>query len=114
LGDLTKYLEQTLSKLRFTHTKSTVFTEVGDGVVIVSISKEGSAVLVWDGRDHVDVNLFNRVDRQELADAFSNSFVHFANKNLKVALRDDYPRGTGRVVNFYRDITVPDDGAPKM
>jgi hypothetical protein len=98
-------LEKTVKKMKFKVSRSESYTNVGDGTVIVSIFSKGSVVLVWDGRGHVGVNLFNFNDRQELADSFVSSFVHFSGKNLKVGLRDDFPRGTGRVVNFRNDMT---------
>ena len=77
---------------------------VGDGGVVVSVSPKGSAVLSWDGRNHVGINLFSYNDRLELADSFVSSFVSFTGKKLKVVLRDDFPRGTGRVINFQEDL----------
>jgi spermidine synthase/S-adenosylmethionine/arginine decarboxylase-like enzyme len=97
-------LNKTLTKLKFKISRFESFTDVGDGAVLVSVFSQGSAVLVWDGRQHFDVNLFSANDRHELADSFASSFVHFSSKNLKVALRDDFPRGLGRVVNFRSDI----------
>jgi hypothetical protein len=95
-----------LSKLGFTNTKSTTFDSVGDGGLIVSVSNEGSALLTWDGRDHVDINLFGGFrDGEEQADSFISSFVDSVEEHLVVALRDDYPRGTGRVVNFPSDLS---------
>lgn len=103
LGELTMHFNKTLSALGFTDNKFTVFTEVGDGAVIVSISEEGGTVLVWDGRESVCVNFFNRNDRKDIADAFSSVFLRYTKDAFSVALRDDYPRGTGRVVNFQQD-----------
>jgi hypothetical protein len=97
-----------LSKLGFTNTKSMTFDSVGDGGLIVSVSNEGSALLTWDGRDHVDINLFGvgfRAGGEEQADSFISSFVDSVEEHLVVALRDDYPRGIGRVVNFPSDLS---------
>jgi spermidine synthase len=95
-----------LCKLGFTDTKSMTFDGVGDGGLIVSVSNEGSALLTWDGRDHVDINLFSSFrDGEEKADSFISSFVDSVEEHLVVALRDDYPRGTGRVVNFLSDLS---------
>eukprot|EP00980_Cylindrotheca_fusiformis_P004879 scaffold1038_cov100-Cylindrotheca_fusiformis.AAC.2 len=110
LEGLASHLDKCLSKLGWTRNgkmkKSTIIDTVGDGGLIVSISKEGHAVLTWDGRDHVDINLFNFNDSEEIADYFVQMFVNNKHyKNLMVALRDDYPRGTGRVVNFRCDIS---------
>ena len=109
--DLATYLVNTLSKIRFTDISTEKFTNVGSGGVFVALSAKGSAVLVWDGKEHVDVNLFNFNDRQEMADAFASTFIQFSEETLLLALRDDYPRGTGRVVNFKRD-SVDDEDAP--
>lgn len=104
LKELGSNLEKCLSKHGFTNTKAATFDSVGDGGVLVAISKEGNALVTWDGRDHVDINLFSFNDTEEIADSFINSFTESMDENLVVALRDDYPRGTGRVVNFQSDL----------
>jgi hypothetical protein len=105
--EISSCLNKTLAKLKFKISRFDSFTDVGDGAVLVSVFSQGSAVLVWDGRQHFDVNLFSTNDRHELADSFASSFLHFSSQNLKVALRDDFPRGLGRVVNFRSDIGKP-------
>ena len=80
---------------------------VADGAVITSTFPAGHAVLVWDGRTHVDVNLFNFDDEIDVANDFNDAFMEASNGNLDIGLRDDLPRGTGRVINFKEDLTSP-------
>jgi hypothetical protein len=106
LDELKVSLEKTLQKMGIeSPSYSEAFEDVGDGAVIVSTFAEGSVILVWNGRTHVDINLFSFNDRQELADSFVSSFVHFCGgkQRLQVTLHDDFPRGIGRVVNFRSD-----------
>ena len=104
LEQLLLCLEKTFAKLRMVDANSERYEDLGDGGVVVSVSPKGSAVLSWDGRNHVGINLFSYNDRLELADSFVSSFVSFTGKKLKVVLRDDFPRGTGRVINFQEDL----------
>jgi hypothetical protein len=100
LGD---FLKDTLAKTQYTPLRFEKFSKVGDGAVVVSIFKEGGVVLVWDGRHHVDINLFSSNDDKENADAFLETFMDLS--NLQISLRDDQPRGTGRVVQFKADMS---------
>jgi hypothetical protein len=90
---------------------------VGDGGVSLISSGRFNVIVVWDGRDHVDVNLFVFED---LASAGTlKDKVAFRLKD-KVNLRiqqfsvlkdvaiDIQPRGIGRVVNF------PEDMVPRV
>jgi hypothetical protein len=72
--------------------------------MITSVFHQGSVILVWDGSRHVDINLFAFDQRQALADSFLDDFVEFTEGRLKLALRDDQPRGIGRVVSFASEI----------
>ena len=80
-------------------------TDIGDGCLIAFFTDIGNAILVWDGREHIDVNFFFFKEDWGATDVFVASFIHFnsAKHVLEVGLRDDMPRGTGRVINFERD-----------
>jgi hypothetical protein len=67
------------------------------GIVTMSYP-QGNVVLVWDGKEHVDINLFSYNQNKELPDQFIHSFCSLV--GLEVKLRDDQPRGVGRVVSF--------------
>jgi hypothetical protein len=75
---------------------------IGDGILIAQTCDIGNAVLVWDGREHVDLNLFTFHEREGDPEAFVNTFMYWASgvNTLDIGLRDDMPRGIGRVVNF--------------
>ena len=79
------------------------FTEVGEGVVLVAHFSKGNVVILWDGRDHVDVNLYLHDEDERFAGTFEKAFGHEL-KIVKLALKDEQPRGTGRVVNFAGDL----------
>jgi hypothetical protein len=44
------------------------FDDVGEGCLLIGIRQEGVALLSWDGKDHVDLNLFTYDESVELAD----------------------------------------------
>ena len=59
-------------------------------------------ILLGDGRDHVDINLFTYKEDFEFAETFEKSFVE--ESTMERTLRDMQPRGTGRVVSFAKDL----------
>jgi len=78
------------------------YNDIGDGAAAVAVFSTGNAILTWDGESHVDVNLFFRSNNGMLADDF---LYRFSEKTgLERTLRDDQPRGTGRIVQFEEDV----------
>merc|ERR1712150_38209 len=76
---------------------------VGDGCALAATWSDGTNIVVlWDGRKHVGINLFTLEEDTELPTEIAENFRSL-NPTLKVALRDDTPRGYGRVVNFWSD-----------
>ena len=80
------------------------WSDVGHGVVLMSIFSQGNVVLVWDGLSHLDINLFSWDERREPSDGFLRDFLEAMQHRVTPTLRDDQPRGFGRVVNFQSDI----------
>jgi hypothetical protein len=97
------YLEGVLQKIGIKATVTRKY-KVGDGGVILVSATDGNIMVVWDGKEHVDVNMFTFRQSIELADSFRENFIAACGKQLIVGLRDDQPRGTGRVINFMSDI----------
>jgi glycerol kinase len=98
-------LSRSLEEADFTNFNSQEVDELGDGVALIAVSLEGSAIVVWDGDSRVDINLF--VYESERTDKFVTRFKKTLKKSqvkAKVLLRDEQPRGTGRVINFRDDI----------
>jgi len=81
----------------------TEFDDLGDGCLLVDTWRGGSIVVLWDGRNHVDINLFTYEEDFEQATAFEENFS-LAIPGLQTMLRDEHPRGMGRVVSFEKDI----------
>ena len=77
---------------------------IGDGIVVVALFSGGSAVTVWDGKSHIDVNLFSLDESEDLRYKFSTVFTKYLGLgitgSITLALSDTHPRGTGRVVSF--------------
>jgi len=82
-----------------------VYTDVGDGVVILSDGESGSVIASWDGRNHVDLNIYMHDDTEFEIKQFLDEFTKLTKNQLNMGLRDDFPRGTGRVMNFRADLT---------
>ena len=73
---------------------------VGDGCVVSQLWSDGNVVLLWDGRNHVDINLFT-LGGESVSEKFQEHFLARV-ASLKTMLRDQFPRGIGRVVNYPR------------
>lgn len=85
------------------NSKMQEFTNLGEGCLFVYFWSKGNIIILWDGRYHVDVNLFLFEESVETA----NFLIEIFNSkipSLSIRLRDDHPRGNGRVVNFHKDI----------
>ena len=82
--------------------------QVGDGAVFTSYWKDGSAILKWDGKHAVDVNLYtaNEDVTREMREVFQRVFAGSIEKMEKLA-QDEHPRGFGAVVNFPSEIANP-------
>jgi S-adenosylmethionine/arginine decarboxylase-like enzyme len=78
-------------------------TSAGDGSILIAFWPGGSILVMWDGRNHIDVNLFDFFESSSLPE---NLALHFKQHihGLETILRDEQPRGFGRVVNFKRDL----------
>jgi len=79
------------------------FLKIGDGSIENVLWAEGGVIVLWDGKSHVDINLFTYNEDKD----FHSDFVQKFEKeipSLNVALHDTQPRGVGRVINFSSDV----------
>ena len=79
------------------------YTDIGNGCVLVALWAEGSAIVMWDGNIHIDINLFMFDESENRAKAFKESFS-LEIPSLTTVLHDEHPRGIGRVVNYLKDL----------
>lgn len=101
---IAEYLDAALGAIKIKKVTTKQFTGFGDGGVILAASPMANVIVVWDGRDHIDVNLFMYSESTDKVKRFIDTFVKAARNLLTVSLRDDQPRGIGGVVNFPSDI----------
>ena len=75
--------------------------DIGDGSVIVAFLSDGTGhiVTLYDGRDHMSLNIFLYEESFSFADDLGFEFKQ-RKPSLAAALFDEMPRGYGRVVNF--------------
>jgi len=78
---------------------------VGDGLVVIAAWSEGTLVFVWDGLIRVDMNFFSL--EESATDTLLSVEEHFR-AYLKDIAKDEFPRGTGRVINT-REVLVLDE-----
>jgi len=86
------------------------FSDLGDGELAVAVWSGGSAMFVYDGRTHADVNLFLYEEDFRMMDRFEKDFVGRVNGMIRT-LRDTQPRGIGHVINFQKDLKGKDGDA---
>jgi spermidine synthase len=101
---IAEYLEAAFNAIDVHQMTTKQFSGVGDGGVLVAVSSKANAVVLWDGRVHIDINLFMFEESSNKAKNFIDAFVKSARNQMEVSLRDDQPRGIGGVVNFPSDM----------
>jgi len=103
-------LAKALEAVAFECTTRYSYVGVGEGVVMLCMNPyKGSTVLVWDGRKHVDISYYLMGDEEGEPERFMGAFLHHVGRKLTVALRDEMPRGTGRVINFAGDLRTREE-----
>jgi spermidine synthase len=107
---IAEYLELAFKIIGIDQLTTKQFSGVGDGGVLVAVSSQANAVVLWDGREHIDINLFMREESNSKAKNFITGFVSYTRNQMVVSLRDDQPRGIGGVVNFPSDMDVEEMG----
>eukprot|EP00957_Ditylum_brightwellii_P209360 15361341-Ditylum_brightwellii.AAC.1 len=78
------------------------YDDLGDGCVLMATWSEGSVFVLWDGRGHVDINLFayEGLDSQKVKHF---NYLFRSGTTLSTVLYDEQPRGFGRVVSYKHD-----------
>jgi len=94
---------QGMGSIGFTNAESRIQYDLKDGCVFVLLWSSGSGVLVWDGENHVDVNIFSVTEDREALDKLQELLVSSI-PYMKASSRDEQPRGIGRVVNTINEV----------
>ena len=76
---------------------------IGDGCVLTAAWTRGTAVVVWDGDKHIDINLLVDEEEDSWIEIFNAEFMNRI-PFLAAVRRDEQPRGFGGVVNFAGEI----------
>lgn len=79
------------------------YADLGDGCLFFDSWSGGSVTVLWDGKAHVDLNYFSMDEDFEKAQKFEAAFRSGIPEAATI-LRDEQPRGVGRVVSFKRDL----------
>ena len=103
-------LSKSLEAALFECTTTYSIVGMGEGLVMLCMNPyKGTVVMVWDGRKHVDISMYLTGNQIGETEKFMGALLHFTERNLKVALRDDMPRGINRVINFKEDLRTPEE-----
>eukprot|EP00536_Pseudo-nitzschia_multiseries_P004823 jgi/Psemu1/64805/estExt_Genemark1.C_840034 len=79
---------------------------VGDGVVVIATWSEGTLIFVWDGMSRVDMNIFSL---EESAWTNIGSVRAYFRKYIIAIASDEFPRGTGRIINAREDFVSDEE-----
>jgi hypothetical protein len=79
------------------------FCDIGDGCLFVSLYETGTLTVQWDGRTHIDIVIFSYEEDVGVIDRFVGNFLKII-PSYTTMLRDEQPRGIGRVVSYRRDL----------
>lgn len=77
-------------------------SNLGEGALFVASFGKGDVVALWDGRSHLDIDLFMYREDLSLVQKFEGRITNQM-PELHIALRDVFPRGFGRNVSFKKD-----------
>lgn len=115
LTDVKKALDYSMSTVEFTCTSTLEIDDIGDGCMLSCLNPDfGSIVLVWDGRTHIDIGYYTTEKGKTVQtdiESFYEAFRESMDFEMYIALRDDMPRGIGRVVNFPSDMRTSKERA---
>jgi hypothetical protein len=78
-------------------------TSAGDGSVLAAFWSGGGFIFMWDGRIHFDMNIFTFHESTKLPEDLALNLKEEI-AGLTTILRDEQPRGYGRVVNFQKEM----------
>jgi len=98
-------LNKTISQSSIANNLSDIeeHTSLGEGCLLAVSWPEGSIIVIWNGRNHVDLNLFTVDSFKAKATAFEQIFLSNL-QHLETVLRDEQPRGLFGVVSFSSDL----------
>ena len=84
--------------------KVDVYDGIGDGYIVTAFWTQGSAIITWDGRKKLVMNLATYGSKNEKHQLFRNVFAERTSLPFILVSHNQHPRGFGRVVNFKHEL----------
>mmetsp|Transcript_38988 Transcript_38988/g.94363 ORF Transcript_38988/g.94363 Transcript_38988/m.94363 type:complete len:865 (-) Transcript_38988:169-2763(-) len=86
----------------------------GNGSIVIASWSKGQAIVLWDGDGRVDVNWFVFGVDTDIPDSLMATFDNAISMLLAFTaiVRDEIPRGTGRIIDFHSEFENRDDVDP--
>lgn len=78
------------------------YCDVGEGCLFFALFESGTLTVLWDGRSHIDINIFTLKEDIDLVDVFVERFLESIPTH-GIMLRDEQPRGSS--VAYHRDLS---------
>ena len=73
--------------------------EIGEGGgILTSLSPKGQVTLIWDGASSLIINMFTYDEEANHNELFVDPFMTQLKTNMKLMLKDEMPRGYGKVI----------------
>jgi len=96
-------VKEALESMRLFNETIKTYTYNEYAFITTGFWSQGRAILSCNGKNHIHLNLFTTEDKNEISDFFKNSLLKKI-PHLSFQIRDEQPRGFGRVVNFQKDL----------
>jgi spermidine synthase/S-adenosylmethionine/arginine decarboxylase-like enzyme len=74
------------------------FHKIGKGAVYIALFDEGQFIATWDGAANISLNIFTYDETTDHESVIATPFVNSL-LDMNLMLRDEQPRGYGRVIN---------------
>ena len=101
---LKKRAQEFLQSMNVGYEREVASYKVGSGLVLYSVFRDGQMVVVWNGRQLIDVNIFTVDQTIEHKDSFEENFMRAISAKSTLTLWEEHPRGMNCVINFSKDI----------
>ena len=82
-------------------------SNIGEGYIEALVWSTGRATILWDGRNHIDINIVasQHLDSDNARHFVNNFKEHFP--DMKIIYNEDIPRGIGRVITSRTNASKP-------
>jgi spermidine synthase len=106
-GKLQYVIRQTMGTSFKDNEYTVLSSNIGEGYIEALVWSTGRATILWDGRNHIDINIVasQHLDSDNARHFVNNFKEHFP--DMKIIYNEDIPRGIGRVITSRTNASKP-------